>query len=198
MISSLPQATQDELEQLARRYGQPLIRTAELRARIPFDPLYKSDRYGEVCMVVRRLNGRLLTMKKHFYPLDAYRLPTGGINHGEQVFDALLRETYEETGLAVNVRRFLAIAAYHLSNPNRDAQFYTFAFLLDEVSGTLGTIDKNERVEAFREIESHELPVMADYLEGLSTTYSEEISGTWGDWGQFRAVIHRLVWEALI
>jgi len=197
MINSLPQATRDELAQLASRYGQPLVKTAELRASAPFNPLYKSDRYGEVCMVVRRLNGRLLTMKKHFYPLNAYRLPTGGINHGEQVFDALLRETYEETGLTVDVRRFLAIAAYRLSTSHGSPIFYTFAFLLDEVGGTLGTIDENEKVEAFREIEPHELPVMATSLERLSTTYSEEIDGTWGDWGQFRAVIHRLVWEAL-
>lgn len=198
MISSLPQATQDELEQLARRYGQPLTRTVELRARTLFDPLYKSDRYGEVCMVVRRPNGRLLTMKKHFYPPDAYRLPTGGINHGEPVFDALLRETYEETGLEVSVNRFLAIAAYHLSNSDGSPIFYTFAFLLDEVSGTLGTIDENEKVEAFREIEPHELPLIAEHLEQSNAAYSEEIDGTWRDWGQFRAVIHRLVWEALV
>lgn len=197
MINSLPQATQDELEQLASRYGQPLIRTAKLKASTFFDPLSKNDRYGEVCMVIRRPNGRLLMMKKAFYPPDTYRLLTGGINHGERVFDALLRETHEETSLEVNVNRFLAIAAYQLSNPRRDAQFYTFAFLLDEVSGTLGAIDEDEKVEAFREIEPQELPLMTEHLERLSTTYSEEISGTWGDWGQFRAVIHRLVWEAL-
>ena len=198
MINSLPQATQDELEQLASRYGQPLIRTADLRTSKLFDPLSKSDRYGEVCMVVRRPNGRLLTMKKHSYPPGAYRLPTGGINHGERVFDALLRETYEETGLEVSVNRFLAVTAYHLSNSGGSPIFHTFAFLLDEVSGTLGTIDEDERVEAFSEIEPRELPLMADYLEQLRTSYSEEIAGTWGDWGRFRAVIHRLVWEALV
>ena len=198
MINSLPQENQDELAQLVSRYGQPLIRTAELRASTSFDPLSKSDRYGEVCMVIRRPNGRLLTMKKRFYPFDVYRLPTGGIHYGERIFDALLRETYEETGFEVNVKRFLAIAAYQLSNPRRDALFYTFAFLLDEVSGTLGAIDEDENVEAFREIEPLDLPSRAQYLERLSDTYSREIDGTWQDWGQFRAVIHRLVGEALL
>ncbi|HEU5229674.1 MAG TPA: NUDIX hydrolase [Ktedonobacteraceae bacterium] len=197
MISSLPQANQDELEQLATRYGRPLMRTADLRGSDFFDPLYKTDRYGEVCMVLRRPNGRLLTMKKHFYPADTYRLPTGGIHHGEQIFDALLRETYEETGLEVSVSRFLAIATYRTSDSNEAPIFYSFAFLLDEVSGTLGVVDEDEQVEAFREIEPHELPSIADYLTQLDASYSEEVRGSWRDWGEFRAVIHRLVYEAL-
>ena len=197
MISSLPQANQDELAQLATRYGHPLIRTVELAASTAFDPLNKKDRYSEVCMVIRRPNGRLLTMKKQFYPAETYRLPTGGIHHGEQVFDALLRETYEESGLEVSVNRFLAVAAYRLSNSSESPLFYTFAFLVDEVSGTLGVVDEDERVEAFREIEPHELPRIATHLGQLGTGFSEELRGSWQDWGEFRAVIHRLVWEAL-
>src|SRR5689334_2752741 len=110
MLSSLPQSTQNELKQLAQRYGQPLIHTVDLKAEKLFDPLNKDDRYGEVCMVIRRKNGRILTMTKTFYPKGTYRLPTGGINHGESIFNALLRETQEETGLVVEVKRFLAIA----------------------------------------------------------------------------------------
>src|SRR5579859_602192 len=116
MISSLPQNTQSELEQLAQRYGRPLIQDINLHASKLFDPLSKRDRYGEVCMVIRRKNGRILTMTKTFYPQGAYRLPTGGINHGESIFAALLRETQEETGLEVKVTRFLAIVLYHVNS----------------------------------------------------------------------------------
>src|SRR6266487_5900369 len=116
MIPTLPQDTQDELAQLAERFGQPLVRTVDLGMTRQFDPLNRSDRYGEVCMVVRRPNGKLLTMKKTFYPAEAYRLLTGGINHGELVLDALLRETHEETGLQVEVERFLVAAGYKTVN----------------------------------------------------------------------------------
>ncbi|HZR41966.1 MAG TPA: NUDIX hydrolase [Ktedonobacteraceae bacterium] len=197
MIPSLSQEIQNELEQLAQRYGQPLIRTVDLHANKAFDPLNKPDRYGEVCMVVRRPNGRLLTMIKTFYPAGAYRLLTGGINHGEHVFHALLREVQEETGLKVEVKRFLAIAAYRLANSSEPPNFYTFAFLLDEIGGTLGAIDEGERVEGFREIAPEDLPTVADYLEHVGNIDSAEIAGNWRDWGEFRAVIHRLVWEAL-
>jgi len=196
MLSFLPQVTQDELEELAQRYGQPLVRTIHLSSHKPFDPLNKSDRYGEVCMVVRRLNGQLLTMKKVPYPANAYRLLTGGINHGESIFNALLREVHEETGLEVTITHFLAAVAYHIGSPDDQPVFYTFAFLLDEISGTLETIDEGEQVEAFHEIATHELPQLAEYLDQLSP-HSHENDDYWSNWGKFRAVIHRIVWEAL-
>lgn len=197
MLPSLPEETQQELAELATRYGQPLIRIVDLGTTNQFDPLNKTDRYGEVCMVVRRLNGHLLTMKKTFYPTGAYRLLTGGIHHGEHIFDALLREVQEETGLEVAVRRFLAIAAYRASNTSEQPIFYTFAFLLDELGGTLTTSDEDEQVEDFREIAPGALQERAAWFEHIPSTPSTHISGDWKDWGHFRAVIHRLVWEAL-
>jgi 8-oxo-dGTP pyrophosphatase MutT (NUDIX family) len=197
MILSLPQDIQNELNQLAQSYGQPLVRTVELTANNLFDPLNQRDRYGEVCMVVRRFNGHLLTMKKVFYPPEGYRLPTGGINHEEAIYDALLRETYEETGLEVKVQRFLAAASYQVPKASATPVFYTFAFLLDEIGGTFGVIDESEQVEGFREIEVNQLLDVEKTLASLRWQYSEKIGGYWGDWGQFRAAIHRLVWEAL-
>jgi len=176
MMPFLAQETQNELVTLAQRYGQPLTRSVDLGQTNQFDPINKSDRYGEVCMVVRRKNGRLLTMKKTFYPTGAYRLLTGGINHEEAVFDALLRETNEETGLEVEVKRFLVAAAYITAATGDQPIFYSFAFLLDEIGGTLGVIDESERVEAFLEIEPAELPQRAAFLEQLDgPRFSSEI-----------------------
>ena len=75
--------------------------------------------------------------------------------------------------------------------------FHTFAFLLEEVSGTLGTLDLSERIEEWHEIEAAELPVVADALDHLATQGSEDIGGDWAAWGRFRAVVHRAVHEAL-
>jgi len=197
MFPSLPASVNDELNILAQRYGQPIVQTVNLGANTYFDPINKTDRFGEVCMVIRRKNCRLLTAIKTFYPRGAYRLLTGGINYGEPVLDALLRETHEETGLEVAVQRFLAAVAYQLNSNNEAPVFYTFAFLLDEVGGTFGVLDEDERVESFREIELPELPAMADFLAHIRHQQSEEIDGDLNDWGRFRAVIHRIVWESL-
>ncbi len=197
MFPALSQEIQDELAQLAHSYGEPIVRTVDLGISTAFDPLNKTDRYGEVCMVVRRPNGRLLTMIKTFYPQDAYRLLTGGINFGERVYDALLRETNEETGLQVEVKRFLTAIAYTLDSQHETPVFYTFAFLLDEIGGTLGVIDESERVEAFREVAVEDLPTLAERLRNIRHEPSRHIGGNWHDWGNFRAVVHEVVYEAL-
>ena len=198
MFSALSATIQQELTQLAQRYDQPLVRTIHLDIQTLFDPLTARDRYGEVCMVVRRRSGHLITMTKSFYPRGSFRLPTGGINFGENIYDALLRETYEETGLEVNVTQFLAALAYSVPRISTTPVFYTFAFLLDEVSGTLAAIDESERVEAYREILPGELPSLAACLEHVKPEASDEIGGNWHDWGIFRAAIHRAVAERLV
>jgi 8-oxo-dGTP pyrophosphatase MutT (NUDIX family) len=197
LFTTLPQNIQDEIQQLAERYGDPLVSTAQVTTGKKFDPLSKKDRYGEVCMVVRRKNGRLLTMTKTYYPKHAYRLLTGGINHGEGILDALLRETHEETGLEVHVNRFLTAITYTLQQKPEEPVFYTFAFLLDEVSGTLGAIDIHERVEDYGEIEPAELLPIAETLDHLDANFAQELLGHWNEWGKFRAVVHRKVYEAL-
>jgi len=157
-------------------------------------------------MAVRRPNGKLLVAIKTFYPRGAYRLPTGGIHHGERVLDALLRETKEETGLDTAVRRFLAHIDYVVEATGggsaggrapRMVVFHTFAFLLDELSGTLGALDTDEEIEDWREMAPAELRTQAAVLEGLATEGTRSIGGSWADWGHFRAIAHRAVADAL-
>jgi 8-oxo-dGTP pyrophosphatase MutT (NUDIX family) len=195
---------------LAARYGEPRRVAVELTGA-PFDPLFRSDRFGEVCMVLRRPDGRLLTAIKTFYPPGAFRLLTGGVGHGEPIAAALLREVDEETGLEVAVRRFLAVIEYHLDagsarqaptaipHPPAPAShhFVTFAFLLEEIGGVLETRDPAERVAAFREVAPDELPELAAALERVEDRFDPEIGGSWADWGRFRSVVHREVYAAL-
>ncbi len=190
-------AARRELDALAERFGPPLVVDSIIPDSFD-DPIRKRDRYGEVCMVVRRPNGKLLLSIKTFYPRGAYRLPTGGIHPGEPVFDALVRETREETGLVTEVRRFLARIAYRAADAPGDAPlFHTFAFLLDEIGGTLGAIDTSEQIEDWREVGVAELPRVADFFDDLRTAGTLDIGGDWRAWGKFRAVVHRAVYEAL-
>jgi NAD+ diphosphatase len=192
----LTPARESEIAALAAQYGAPRRVDVELHGA-PFDPLILDDRIGEVCMVVRRTNGKLLTAIKTFYPAGAFRLLTGGVGHDEPIAAALLREVDEETGLDVIMRRFLAVIEYSLAAGNRHLSFATFAFLLDEVDGTLAARDASERIGGFREVAVADLPAVAAILERVSDTFAPEIGGSWGDWGRFRAVVHRVVYDAL-
>ena len=186
-----------EIGELARRYGEPHAIDATIHDGFD-DPIRRKDRYGEVLMAVRRPSGKLLVAIKTFYPRGAYRLPTGGIHHGEAIFDALVRETKEETGLETVVRRFLTRIAYRgRSSPAAAPLFHTFAFLLDELSGTLGALDTDEQIEDWREMSLAEVRAQAGVLESLTTEGRKRIGGSWSDWGRFRAVAHRAVADTL-
>jgi NAD+ diphosphatase len=190
-----------EIDALAAAHGP----TRRVRAPIPTnfaDPLARRDRVGEVCMVIRRPDGKILVSTKTFYPPGAYRLLTGGIAPDERIADALSRETHEETGLDTRLLRFLAHIEYFdvgdkgRGGAARMAVFHTLAFLLEEIGGTLGSLDPHEEILDFREISREELPRIAARLERLDAP-SERIGGNWGDWGRFRAVVHRVVAESL-
>ncbi len=198
MDESYPRWARDELTTLARRYGEPLIGVN----RDPYAAAYlrtikTQRRPGEVCMVVRRPTGALLVSRKTFYPPGSYRLPTGGVHRGEAILTALLRETEEETNLSVRVRRFLAVARYQPPDAPAPVDYATFAFLLDEVSGTLQSNNPHERLEAYREIALDALPALADELDSLEDTPSDALEESYRAWGRFRAPTHRLVWQAL-
>jgi NAD+ diphosphatase len=193
----LPPNLSAEVAELEARYGEPRRLAVEL-ADGTFSPLDSRDRFGEVCMVIRRPDGGLITFRKDFYPAGTFRLLTGGIEHGEQIETALLREIAEETGLAVAVRRFLALIAYRMpTTPAEQHAFYTFAFLADELGGELASHDPHERLEAFDSASPAELLGLAEQLDGLQAAYDREIGGDWQAWGRFRAVVHRAVAEAL-
>ena len=192
---------QRELADLAQRYGQPLIEVADASAYEGYLRSFRMEkRVGEACMVIRRPNGRLLTMTKPFYPQGIYRLPTGGIDRGEAILHGLLRETEEETSLTVEVQRFLALAVYTRRDtdiPPEWREYATYAFLLDEVGGALHVQDEHEQIAGFREILPDDLPDIVRELDTLGGDYNDELKAGIGDWGHYRAVIHRLVWQAL-
>ena len=186
----------EEIAALAARFGEP--RRIEASVRPFFDPIQRPDRYAEVCMVIRRRNGRIPLSIKTFYPRGAYRLPTGGIHKGEAILDALLRETDEETALEIEVRRFLAWITYRdASLPTGPALFHTFAFLLEEAGGIFKTRDEEEQIEDWIEVEPSALTDVADRLDTLPSAPSRDIGGDWADWGHFRAVVHRVVGQEL-
>jgi len=150
-------------------------------------------------MVVRRRNGKIPLSIKTFYPRGAYRLPTGGIHHGEGILDALRRETEEETGLETETKRFLAWITYRpVSAPDGPPLFHTLAFLLDETGGRFHTSDLDERIEEWIEVDPAALGHVADRLDHIANAPSQDIGGDWADWGHFRAIVHRVVHEELI
>lgn len=180
------------LKKAVERYGTPAIREihydVKKRAWRHWRAL-RRKRVGEVVLLLRRANGRYLVHTKAFYPQGTYRLPSGGIKAGESLVKAARREATEETGLDVRVEAFLAIVRHHFRRHRKETNLTSYLFLLAEKGGTLHPADEDEAITGFRELPLAEVVALADALEALPPE--------WGDWGRFRASVHRIVGEVM-
>ena len=84
-----------------------------------------------------------------------------------------------------------------MADPDGPPLFHSFAFLLTEVGGTFKTSDEAEQIESWIEIEPSALNEVAERLDTIASAHSEDIGGDWADWGHFRAIVHRVVHDAL-
>ena len=192
-MTRFPAVDPEEYDLLNRKLGPAVRRTCDV-AMSPTGLDYwlkvvQEGRRGEVGMVILRPSGRVLVHTKDFYPGAVFRIPTGGISWGESVLDALKREVWEETGLTAEVLRFLAVVEYRFADGARELPFVTYLFLLRHAAGTPLPQDSEEQIARFDEVEIPDLLRLAEILEGLKDD--------WAEWGQFRAVAHRLAAELL-
>jgi len=179
------------LQYAIERYGVPLEMSLSYRVSedtLAYWKLVRRKRAAEVVILLRRASGRYLIHTKAFYPQGVYRLLSGGIHPHEDLIAALRRETYEETGLDIEIKRFLGIIHYQFTWASHTLSFASYLFLLVEVGGTLGVRDPQEAITGYREVTLSEIEALADQLEALPPD--------WNDWGRFRAAAHRLAVKA--
>ncbi len=181
-----------EVAELARRYG-PLERrhyVLEMGERTFADwREVSNDRRGEVALFILRPSGNVILHAKEFYPEGIYRVPTGGIERGEDVVTAVHREAREETGLTVAIERCLGVLEYEFRYRGETLPFVSYVFLLRENGGQLCPQDEGERITSFREVPLTELEAVARNLRA--------IEADWRDWGHYRAIAHSFVAEVL-
>ncbi|MEN6478937.1 MAG: NUDIX hydrolase [Anaerolineales bacterium] len=146
-------------------------------------------RQAEVILALRRPDGTFAVQTKSFYPDGVYRLMTGGIKKGENLIDAVLRESWEETGEHVHIERFLATIESHFVHGGEEIVFTSYLFLVTDDGGELVPADDSEDITDYQFVTLGELLAVADQLESLGPD--------WVDWGRFRAAPHRVLVELL-
>jgi len=147
------------------------------------------DRRGEVVFCVIRPNGKVIVVTCSDYPENIYRIPTGGIDHNENVLEAIYREVYEELGLTVRIKSFCGVVRIRFEHGNEHVMFYSYIFILEEIGGNLLEDASDDEVSAVREVDTEELARIAESLRN--------IKGKWHDWGQFRYVTTNAVVKQL-
>lgn len=149
----------------------------------------RKNRRGEVVFGVRRPSGRIITVTNKDYPKGIFRIPTGGINYGEDIIKALYREIKEELGLEVEVSEFAGVLKIKLSHRDESFMFYSYIFILNELSGNLLEDASDDEVSEVLEVD----------LQGLLKVATDlgEINGRWSDWGKFRQATTQAVYNQL-
>jgi membrane protease YdiL (CAAX protease family)/ADP-ribose pyrophosphatase YjhB (NUDIX family) len=182
-----------EVAELARQYG-PLERRHYIleigeRTFAHWRKVTCNDRRGEVALFILRPSSNVILHTKDFYPEGIYRVPTGGIEQGEDVVKAVHREAREETGLTVAIERCLGILEYEFRYQGKTLSFVSYVFLLRENGGQLCPQDEGERITSLREVPLTELEAVAQNLRA--------IEADWRDWGHYRAIAHSFTAEVL-
>ncbi len=146
------------------------------------------DLRGEVVFAIRQLSGEILLHTKHRYEKPIYRLPTGRIERGEPIEDALYREIAEETGQKVQLCRFLGVLDCHFVNENSIIPFASYVFYLQSLSEELCPSD-TEEIAGFRTVPVDQMRTVAQELRTLDSHRH--------CWGYWRSLAHDVVHSAL-
>ena len=93
------------------------------------------------CFAVIFQMGKVLLCRRNDF--DVWNLPGGGMEKGETVDEAVVREVREETGLEVEVDRLVGV----YSKPQKDE--VVLSFLCREVDGKLTTTEESVECEYF-------------------------------------------------
>ncbi|HKQ04935.1 MAG TPA: NUDIX hydrolase [Blastocatellia bacterium] len=143
--------TAEIIAALEARYGAP----DEVRWQFEMSPRefdvvrrsQKHDRAHDVTLFI--IEGeQVVVIKKPFYPPDVYRAPSGGVAPGEAFEVGALREAYEETGLRVELERYLVRARVKFTRAGDEIDWVSHVFSAQVTGGLLAPIDTHEIVEA--------------------------------------------------
>ena len=137
--------TEEILAPIRERYGEPAILEWEgdISEREYGIATYDPKRMHDVTLFImngqdldargRALPGRaaqqrLALIRKHSFPPDIWRPPGGGVKPGEDFVEAVRREAFEETGLEVELERYLveARARFVYKPPELDWRTHVF------------------------------------------------------------------------
>ncbi len=128
---------------------------------------------------------KLIVNAKHAYPPGLFRAPSGGLKPGEDFETGIKREAYEETGVEIELEKFLLTINVTFTTGDRNLDWTSYIFKAKYLSGELNVIDTRE----IREVRYAYLNEFDKFKEVIKTL----------DWGglSYRARLHDEVLKVL-
>jgi 8-oxo-dGTP diphosphatase len=128
------------------RFGEPhLLRwEGEIGDREWSIATYNPARTHDVTLFILDPAERLALIRKPHFTAGVWRPPGGGVKPGEDFAAGALREALEETGLHVELRRYLVVAEARFRNGGRALDWRTHVLLATTADAELAPGDPGE------------------------------------------------------
>ncbi len=137
-----------EIERLIQRYGRPKVLRFEadfldFECELVKRSASKGRHHDITCFI--RHGNRFVVIQKHDYAdTPIFRAPSGGANPGESVEEAAIREMREETGMDIELRRFVLDVHLLVRCSDATIPWRSLVFLAQAIGGDLHITDKQE------------------------------------------------------
>jgi ADP-ribose pyrophosphatase YjhB (NUDIX family) len=138
------------LAPLRERYGAPatLRWDGEVSDAEWAVATYNPSRFHDVTLFILDPAMRIALIRKPHFAPDVWRPPGGGIKQGEDFVEGAAREALEETGLRVELERYLVASDAVFRNDGRTLPWQTHVFLARTSDETIVPNDPAEIAEA--------------------------------------------------
>lgn len=141
-------AFDDQVEELIRKYGEPQLFTfsadfLDFECELVKRSAAKGRNHDITCFI--RKDDQYVVIQKHQYAQTGiYRAPSGGAHPNEDLEAAAEREMYEETGLKVDLKKFVMDVRLEVKCPEETIPWRSLVFLAEAVDGNMEIIDDYE------------------------------------------------------
>jgi ADP-ribose pyrophosphatase YjhB (NUDIX family) len=140
------------LDPVESQYGRPAAAVAQAEfGQRQFDLVARcaaKNRAHDVTLFIQDEQRRFAVARKHGYPPDVFRPPSGGVEPGESFEAGALREAAEETGLEIKLERYVLRIDATFTCAGASAPWVSHVVLARCVGGALAPTDVKEIAEA--------------------------------------------------
>ena len=138
------------LEPVRERFGEPAVMPweGEISDAEWAVATYNPVRTHDVTLFILDPARRLALIRKPHFTADVWRPPGGGVKPGEDFAAGAVREALEETGLHVELRRYLVASDVVFHNAGRELPWRTHVFLAETRDEEIVPGDSDEIAEA--------------------------------------------------
>ncbi len=139
------------VEEWEAQYGRPVVwEHYQPISSYDYDGIKSSQKSGRAHDITLYIEnrGRFAVIAKPIYPPGMFRAPSGGLHAGESLKDGALREAHEETGLRIELGRYLLRAHVVFDDCGREIHWWTHVFSATTHDELIAPIDTHEIREA--------------------------------------------------